>query len=72
MNISRDNLTNGTATVARISAAASPVVHRVLLSSISTLDASGVFEMSVAGVVTRPVSVDASAVVLQNVIIIWR
>lgn len=67
LNVSWNGITNGSTTIERVSEAASPVVHRVLLTAASAIDSSGSFEMSVAGVVTRPVSVDASADAVQNV-----
>lgn len=67
LNVSWDGITNGLTTIERVSEAASPVVHRALLTAASAIDSSGSFEMSVAGVVTRPVSVDASANTVQNV-----
>lgn len=65
--VSRDAVTRGAASVERISGAASPVVHRVLVAAFSTLASTGMFELSLEGVVTRAISVDASAETMQNV-----
>lgn len=65
--VSRDAVTRGGASVKRIANAASPAVHRVLVAAFSTLASTGMFELSLEGVVTRAISVDASAETLQNV-----
>lgn len=67
LDVSSDGITNGRVSVTRLLEATSPVVHRILLTAISELDSGGLFEISVAGVVTRSVPVDVSAGMLQNV-----
>lgn len=67
LNISDDHVTNGTVSVERVAAAASPAVHRVIVRAESMLDVGGYFELSLAGVKTRPVSIEASADTLQHV-----
>lgn len=67
LSVYRDGVANGTVSVKRVTEAASPVVHRVLLTAESTLDPGGAFEMSLAGTTTRSVSVEASADLLQHV-----
>lgn len=67
LNVSRDATTSGVVSIERVAEAASPVVHRILIAAASTLDSTGFFELSLEGVVTRPVSVDTSAYNLQNV-----
>lgn len=67
INASRDATTNGRVSVERVVEAASPVVHRVLIAAASTLDSTGSFELTLEGIVTRPISVDTSAYHLQNV-----
>lgn len=65
--VSRDGVSRGAASVERIANAASPVVHRVLVAAFSTLSSTGMFELSLEGVVTRAISVDAPAETMQNV-----
>lgn len=65
--ISRDATTLGAVSVERVAAAASPAVHRVLVVGGSTLEAAGMFGLSLEGVATRAISVDASAEDMQNV-----
>lgn len=65
--VSRDDTTIGTVTIARVAGAASPTVHRVLVAALSTLEPTGMFKLSLEGVVTRAISVDASADDMQNV-----
>lgn len=65
--VSRDAVARGAASAQRVATAASPVVHRVLVAAFSTLTSTGMFELSLEGVVTRAISVDASADNMQNV-----
>lgn len=65
--ISERSIANGTVTVERLFRAATHPVHRVLVRAESTLDSWGFFVMSLAGVSTRPVSIEASADTVQNV-----
>lgn len=67
IEVSRDATTNGAVSIDRVAEAASPVVHRILLTAESTLDSTGSFELSLEGVVTRSISVGVSAYQLQNV-----
>lgn len=67
LNISRDATNKGTVSVKRLTKAASPVVHRVLVETPSTLETTSSFELSLAGIISRPISVDVSASFLQNV-----
>ena len=67
LEVSRDATTNGAVSINRVTEAASPVVHRILITAASTLDPTGMFELSLEGVVTRPISVGVSAYHLQNV-----
>lgn len=66
-NASRGSITNGAVSVERVFNAASPVVHRVLVAALSTLDSTSSFELSLENVVTRRITVDESAYYLQNV-----
>lgn len=65
--VSRDATTRGSVSVERVADAASPSVHRVLVAAFSTLDSTGMFELSLEGVTTRAISVDASAEDMQDV-----
>lgn len=65
--VSRDGTTLGAVSTARVTGASSPTVHRVLVAALSTLEPTGAFELSLEGVVTRAISVDASADEMQNV-----
>lgn len=67
LEVSRDATTNGAVSINRVTEAASPVVHRILITAASTLDSTGSFELSLEGVVTRPISVGVSAYHLQDV-----
>lgn len=58
---------NGDVKVTRVSEAAVPTTHRLLLTAFSTLDPSGTFTVSLAGVSSRRVRVDTSADLLQSV-----
>lgn len=65
--ISGDATTRGVVTIERVAVAASPAVHRVLVAGASTLEPMGSFELSLEGVASRAISVDASAEDMQNV-----
>lgn len=65
--VSHDEITRGVVSVERIANAASPAVHRVLVAALSTLESTGMFALSLEGVVTRAISVDVSADDLQDV-----
>lgn len=67
INVSSEAISQGVVTVERVVDAVSPVVHRVLVAASSTLDSTGSFGLSLAGVITRPISVDVSASSLQHV-----
>lgn len=71
IEVSRDAATNGVVSIHRVTEAASPVVHRILITAASALDSTGSFEMSLEGVVTRPISVGVSAYHLQNVSVVF-
>ncbi len=65
--VSHDDTTIGVVSIARVTGAASPTVHRVLVAALSTLEPTGMFKLSLEGVVTRAILVDASADDMQNV-----
>lgn len=65
--VSRDATNRGAVSVERVADAASPAVHRVLVAALSTLDSAGMFELSLEGVTTRAISVDASVQDMQEV-----
>lgn len=65
--ISGDATTRGAATTERVAVAAAPAVHRVLVAGASTLEPTGSFELSLEGVATRAIGIDASAEDMQNV-----
>lgn len=65
--VAHDEITRGVVSVERIADAASPAVHRVLVAALSKLESTGMFALSLEGVVTRAISVDASADDLQDV-----
>lgn len=67
LTVSSDATTRGAVSIERVAVAASPVVHRVLVAGDSTLEPTGMFELSLEGVATRAISVDASADDMQNV-----
>lgn len=67
LNIFHDATNKGTVSVKRLTEAASPVVHRVLVETPSTFEPTSSFELSLAGIVSSPISVDVSASFLQNV-----
>lgn len=67
LEISHHATSNVVISAERVADAASPVVHRVLVAASSELEPTGSFELSLEGVVTRTISVDASAYYLQNV-----
>lgn len=67
LSVSRDATTHGAVSVERVADATSPVVHRVLVAAASTLESTGSFALSLEGVVTRSIFIDASAYHLQNV-----
>lgn len=71
-NISQDRTINGVATAERVAQAASPAVHRVIVAALSTLASTGSFELSLQGVVTRPISVGTTAPSLQTVRGMWQ
>lgn len=65
--VSDDTTTQGVVSIERVTVAASPAVHRVLVAGFSTLEPTGMFELSLEGLATRAISVDASADDMQNV-----
>lgn len=65
--VSRNATTLGAVSIDLVAVAASPAVHRVLVGGFSTLEPTGMFELSLEGVATRAISVDASADDVQNV-----
>lgn len=67
LNISYDATNKGTVSVKRLTKAASPMVHRVLVETPSTLETASSFKLSLAGIISNPISVDVSASFLQNV-----
>lgn len=67
LTVSRDATTLGAVSIDRVAVAASPAVHRVLVAGASTLEFTGMFELTLEGVATRAISVDASANDMQNV-----